>query len=89
MLLGLFRDLKTILVNVAEQVKKDVNECLVQHAFSQMDEKKAQLLHGQICDLANPGNTFIKLMSKLAFACSFQSYVPVLFLPFLLFKVLI
>ena len=64
-----FRELKTILVNVAEQVKKDVNECLVQHGFPQMDDQKAQLLHGQICDLATPGNAFAKLMSKLAPSC--------------------
>jgi hypothetical protein len=60
-----YRDLKTALLHIAEQVKKDVNECLVQHNFSQMDDQKAQSLHGQICDLAVPTNTIMKLMSKL------------------------
>ena len=63
--LPLFRDLKTVLVNVAEQVKKDVNDCLVQHGFSQMDDPKAQSLFGQICDLATPDNTISKLMRKM------------------------
>lgn len=58
------RDLKETLANVAEQVKKDVNECLVQHGFSQLDEKKSKLLTGQICDLASSGNAVTTLMSE-------------------------
>ena len=58
-----------MLVNVAEQVKKDVNDCLVQHGFSQMDDQKAQSLYGQICDLATPDNTVSKLMRKMLLPC--------------------
>ena len=58
--------MKTVLVNVAEQVKKDVNECLTQHGFPVLDDHKCQLLHGQVCDLASPTNTITKLMSKAA-----------------------
>lgn len=54
-------DLKMALQHIAEQVKKDVDECLVQHSFSAMDSQKAQLLQGQICDLASPANTVMKL----------------------------
>lgn len=56
--------LKEVLVNVSEQVRKDVNECLMQHGFSQLEEEKAKLLEGQICDLASPTNTISNLMNQ-------------------------
>nr|KAG5711122.1 hypothetical protein BaRGS_004766 [Batillaria attramentaria] len=56
------RDMKEVLMNAAEQVKKDVNECLVEHGFSQLDDEKKKLLEGQICDLASPTNAISNLM---------------------------
>ncbi|KAK7503280.1 hypothetical protein BaRGS_00005545 [Batillaria attramentaria] len=57
-------DMKEVLMNAAEQVKKDVNECLVEHGFSQLDDEKKKLLEGQICDLASPTNAISNLMKQ-------------------------
>ncbi|KAL8606787.1 hypothetical protein ACOMHN_049616 [Nucella lapillus] len=57
-------DVKEALVGVAEQVQKDVNECLQQHGFAPMEDHTCQTLKGQITDLATPDNSVIKLMNQ-------------------------
>lgn len=57
-------DVKEALAGVAEQVQKDVNECLQQHGFSPMEEHTCHTLKGQITDLATPHNSITTLMNQ-------------------------
>ncbi|XP_076467122.1 T-complex protein 11-like protein 1 [Babylonia areolata] len=58
------QDLEGALQGVAEQVKKDVNQCLQQHGFPPLDDTTCQTLQGQITDLASPHNTITTLMHQ-------------------------
>lgn len=51
-------------VNVAEQINKEVLECLRKHDFPAMDEAKQGLLKGQIQSVASSDHSVHKLMSK-------------------------
>ncbi|XP_071112686.1 T-complex protein 11-like protein 1 [Haliotis cracherodii] len=67
--IGEEKDFKKVIVSVADQVKKDVNECLVKHGFSQLDEEKGKCLIGQISDVAAEDHAVTTVMHKRI--CSF------------------
>ncbi|ESO89190.1 hypothetical protein LOTGIDRAFT_106210, partial [Lottia gigantea] len=49
--------------NISEQVKSEVNKCLMSHAFPQLGQKEG-LLMGQVKDVFNTENSIYALMSK-------------------------
>lgn len=51
--------------NVAAQIIKEVNECLVEHGFNTVDPQVVTLLEGQIKEVAKPTQTIRHLIRKL------------------------
>jgi hypothetical protein len=52
------------MVNVSEQVNKDVNQSLHERGFSEMNTEQQQLLKGQIVAIVEPGNVIHRLMKE-------------------------
>ena len=52
------------MVNVAEQVSKEVAECLTSHGFPKFDESKQELLKGQIKAVASEDHPVRKITSE-------------------------
>ena len=64
------------MVNVAEQVNKDVAECLQQHGFSKLDEERINLLTGQIIDVAGVEHPVYKLLRKFTLNLLALNFYP-------------
>lgn len=58
-----FSELAGSMLNVAEQVKKEVNECLVKHGYPDLDEKRRSLLDGQISQVVDPKHPVHSVLS--------------------------
>ena len=50
--------------NVADQVKKDVEECLLKHGFPALDENRKTLLDAQINQVVEESHPVHSLLSK-------------------------
>ena len=59
-----YRKVDDKVVNVAEQINKEVMQCLNKHDFPAMDAAKQTLLKGQIQSVASSEHSVHKLMSK-------------------------
>ncbi|KAK2185731.1 hypothetical protein NP493_225g03047 [Ridgeia piscesae] len=57
-------DVAEMVVNVAGQINKEVQECLHKHDFPAMDEAKQSLLQGQIQSVASPDHSVHKVMKS-------------------------
>ena len=51
------------MASVAEQVNKEVNQCLEEHTPRRMTSEQEKLLKGQIMAIIAPDNPIFKLMS--------------------------
>ena len=63
---------KDVLANVAEQVRKDVNDCLEELGFNRLDELKAHSLQSQIRGLAEPSNSVSCLLCMYVWLSAFS-----------------
>ena len=59
-----YSDLGDVLSNVAEQVSKEVSECLVEHGFSVLDDHQRSVLKGQIIEVESEEHTVHKLIGE-------------------------
>lgn len=50
--------------NVAVQVVKEVNDCLLKHGYSAMGMEKGNVLQGQIEEVADPNHRVRHLVSE-------------------------
>lgn len=61
-------EVEGVMVNVGEQVNKEVNGFLKEHGFAVRDETQQKMLIGQIKDLTSKDQPIISLMSKRVIA---------------------